>query len=56
MALPELHHERVISLASSYAAVMSLDVSVQKGRLLGDKSSLLERTIIDMEVTKQEII
>ncbi len=51
MTLPESHHKGVSSLASSYAAVMSLNVDVQKGRLLGDMS-LLSRTIDDIEVAK----
>ncbi len=51
MTLPESRHKGVSSLASSYAAVMSLDVNVEKGILLGDMS-LLSRTIDDIEVTK----
>ncbi len=52
MAVPESNHKGVSSLASSYAAVVSMDVDVQKGRLLKDKC-LLERTVLDIEVTKQ---
>ncbi len=62
---PNPNHERETSLGSSYAAIQSMDVNVKKGRLLremilGDmtleQKALLARTIMDIEVSKQEII